>query len=299
MARDFEALRIALGDEKLTYLGLSYGTVFGQAYAELFPDTIRAMALDGNLDHSLSDTESLADEVASYENELVRFSTWCSATLSCALHNQNVLDVFANLTARVNETTSWNIRHGFQEMIVFKSQISIPGSGWHYAATNLKEAAAGNLTAFSPSIAESRNSQVIWGNGIATLCLDWNHTATTLSDLKYKEQMTKDLAPYTRGASAQFYLQSACIGWPEPVRYVPHTIDVKGTSPILLTNAYHDPETPYVEANGLLGQIENAVLATRKGDGHTSWLLFGETYEAINNYLTNLTVPKPNTVFDS
>ncbi len=50
IARDFEAIRMALRDEKITYLGVSYGTVIGQAYASMFPDTIRAMALDGILD---------------------------------------------------------------------------------------------------------------------------------------------------------------------------------------------------------------------------------------------------------
>ena len=49
-ARDLEALRISLGDEKLNYLGVSYGTFLGATYANLFPDAIRSMVLDGNLD---------------------------------------------------------------------------------------------------------------------------------------------------------------------------------------------------------------------------------------------------------
>ena len=49
-ARDLEDLRISLGDEKLNYLGVSYGTFLGATYANLFPDAIRSMVLDGNLD---------------------------------------------------------------------------------------------------------------------------------------------------------------------------------------------------------------------------------------------------------
>ena len=49
-ARDLEALRLALGGDKLNYLGVSYGTFLGATYLNLFPENIRAMVLDGNLD---------------------------------------------------------------------------------------------------------------------------------------------------------------------------------------------------------------------------------------------------------
>jgi pimeloyl-ACP methyl ester carboxylesterase len=47
VARDLDVLRRAVGDTKLTYLGFSYGTVLGQYYANMFPDRVRALALDG------------------------------------------------------------------------------------------------------------------------------------------------------------------------------------------------------------------------------------------------------------
>ena len=61
VARDMEALRRALGDGKLNFLGLSYGAEIGTLYAELYPKRIRAMALDGILDHSVSIEASFAD----------------------------------------------------------------------------------------------------------------------------------------------------------------------------------------------------------------------------------------------
>ncbi|MDQ3653858.1 MAG: alpha/beta fold hydrolase, partial [Chloroflexota bacterium] len=47
VARDLDRLRQAVGDDQLNYLGTSYGTYLGATYANLFPDRIRAMALDG------------------------------------------------------------------------------------------------------------------------------------------------------------------------------------------------------------------------------------------------------------
>ncbi|MDQ1289315.1 MAG: hypothetical protein QG622_2881, partial [Actinomycetota bacterium] len=50
VARDMDVLRRVLGDDKLTYFGLSYGTYLGNVYASLFPDRVRAIALDGVID---------------------------------------------------------------------------------------------------------------------------------------------------------------------------------------------------------------------------------------------------------
>ncbi|MGW4769989.1 alpha/beta hydrolase [Nocardia sp. NPDC004278] len=49
-AHDLDLLRAVLGDQRLTYLGASYGTLLGATYANLFPDRVRAMVLDGNVD---------------------------------------------------------------------------------------------------------------------------------------------------------------------------------------------------------------------------------------------------------
>ncbi|NYD48180.1 pimeloyl-ACP methyl ester carboxylesterase [Actinomadura luteofluorescens] len=46
-ARDMDVLRRAVGDKKLSYLGFSYGTAIGQYYANMFPDRLRAVVVDG------------------------------------------------------------------------------------------------------------------------------------------------------------------------------------------------------------------------------------------------------------
>jgi pimeloyl-ACP methyl ester carboxylesterase len=49
-AKDLDLLRQAVGEPHMTYLGVSYGTFLGATYANLFPDQVRAMVLDGNVD---------------------------------------------------------------------------------------------------------------------------------------------------------------------------------------------------------------------------------------------------------
>jgi pimeloyl-ACP methyl ester carboxylesterase len=50
VARDMDVMRRAVGDKKLSYLGFSYGSYLGQVYANLFPDRVRAVVIDGVLD---------------------------------------------------------------------------------------------------------------------------------------------------------------------------------------------------------------------------------------------------------
>jgi pimeloyl-ACP methyl ester carboxylesterase len=50
VARDLDLLRRAVGDDKLSYVGYSYGTYLGATYANLFPNKVRALVVDGVLD---------------------------------------------------------------------------------------------------------------------------------------------------------------------------------------------------------------------------------------------------------
>lgn len=52
VARDMDAVRELLGEEKLSLLGWSYGGVPAAAYARLYPQRIRAMVLDGTPDQT-------------------------------------------------------------------------------------------------------------------------------------------------------------------------------------------------------------------------------------------------------
>ena len=56
-ARDMDVMRALLGDKKLNYLGYSYGTALGAHYAELFPQNVGRLVLDGALDPALTNEE--------------------------------------------------------------------------------------------------------------------------------------------------------------------------------------------------------------------------------------------------
>ena len=87
-ARDMDVLRAALGQAKLTYLGKSYGTYLGAWYAQLFPQRVRALVLDGAFD---PDTPALQDDLVQaqgFQVALKAFLTSCLASTDCPLGAQ-------------------------------------------------------------------------------------------------------------------------------------------------------------------------------------------------------------------
>ena len=88
VARDLDLIRQALGDEKLSYLGFSYGTLIGSHYADRYPDRIRAMVLDGAIDPALDLEHLRSGQAAGFEDALTRFLDDCAAKTRCAFHGR-------------------------------------------------------------------------------------------------------------------------------------------------------------------------------------------------------------------
>ncbi len=76
-ADDVEAIRVALGEPKMTFLGLSYGTELGAVYASRYPDRVRTMVLDGAVHHARPLRQAVIEETAAGDDALRRFAAWC------------------------------------------------------------------------------------------------------------------------------------------------------------------------------------------------------------------------------
>ncbi|KAI1820664.1 TAP-like protein-domain-containing protein [Xylaria intraflava] len=304
-AKDHEAVRLALG-EKANYLGLSYGTqLFGQ-YAQLFPNSFRAIVLDGNLQHSQTESTNLLVEATTYEMTLKQFFLWCDSTESCALYSEDTEAVFKRVRDKATETpipapgcdnvvcrsdvTAEEILFSLQGFLV--SQTSWPGF-----AEALLEADNGNATILSNGLATGdvfEDSYLYAGTAIG--CQDWAHASTDVADLVAKENLGAVFSPLILGSTQSYKLQTECIGWPAPLTNPPAPITYKGKTKLLMLNSLYDPETSYTWALGLQSEIQNAVLVTRNGSGHTSYLIGGETTDVANAYFLNLTLPEPGLI---
>lgn len=313
VARDMEALRRALADGKLNFLGLSYGAEIGTLYAERYPGRIRAMALDGILDHSIATEALFADDTVAYENTFNRFAAWCAQTTDCALHGRDVAGLFDRLVQRADQqpipvpecatapcrtpVTGDDIRLSAYNLLLFKSPIPALGHpGWNGFAQALAALEAGDAGAFARSLVASPRDGTF--AGLAVNCVDYPPLIGGFHDLVSATLLARALAPHTRGAGEAWTGLIGCIRWPVPLANPPHRARIRGAPPILLANSTHDPSTPYRWAHDLLQQIPGAVLLTRDGDGHTSsWLHPSRTSAAIARYLITRNTPPPNTVY--
>ena len=318
VARDLEALRRALGPDKLNYLGLSYGSQLGTSYAELFPSKIRTLALDGALDHSLSAVTLFTQEAHAYEDSFNRFIGWCQQTTTCALHGQNVARLFDRLVAAADRTpipaptcvaqggcrssvTGEDIRFNTQGLLLFKTPIPlIADDGWNGLALALQQAAAGDASALASPTASEPSGGPLNGSAIAIECLDWPTPVRTLRDLRRLQRLGQSVSPRFGGASQSWTILAGCVGWPAPVVNPPQPIKVRHAPRILITNATHDPSTAYPWALQLHRHLPSSVLVTREGDGHTSYLsrVPSRTRDAIDRYLATTRTPPPGTVYD-
>jgi pimeloyl-ACP methyl ester carboxylesterase len=314
VTRDMEALRRALGDRKLNFLGLSYGAEIGTLYAERYPRRIRAMALDGILDHSISTDRVFSEAAAAYEDTFNRFAAWCRRARSCALHGRDVSAVFDHLVRRADRqpipapqcatepcrpsVTGAEIRANSFNPLAAKNPVPAVGlPGWNGFAAALAQAERGDASAFASHLATTPKDDPF--PGLAVNCVDYPRTIGTYEELVAITRRGRAIAPHTQGASEAWLGVTGCMRWPVPLANPPHRLRVRGAPPILLVSATHDPSTSYVWARRVLRQLPRAVLLTRNGDGHTSsWLgPRSRTNDAIVHYLITRKTPPPHSVY--
>ena len=85
VAKDLDAMRSELGDEKLTFLGYSYGTRIGATYAEQFPDKVRAMILDGAIDPNADPIEAEIRQATAFQTAFNDYAADCAKSPTCPL----------------------------------------------------------------------------------------------------------------------------------------------------------------------------------------------------------------------
>jgi pimeloyl-ACP methyl ester carboxylesterase len=299
VARDMDAIRAALGEQKLNYFGISYGTLMGQQYAELFPDRIRTMVIDSNMDHSLATWEFNRTEAVAAQESFDQFVAWCARTTGCALHGQDVRAFFANLYARAARGELFipgtNVPLEPINLISFVTGAGY-GPSWFELAQELADLAAGKP---GPAVAKLTTA-ARFGDPIpypfaAVFCQDWN-----LPVRDYKEY-AGHLARLARKYPdmkypGQLMAVSICLGMP-PANNPQHRLQVHGLeTPVLLANAIHDPATGYNWAQSVERQLgKQGVLLTYEGWGHGSYNSTPCMQTKVDAYLVSRQVPHRGT----
>jgi pimeloyl-ACP methyl ester carboxylesterase len=316
--RDLDHLRELVGEEKLTYVGLSYGTHIGETYANLFPDRVRAMLLDGLGDavrYSKSAEARIAMWAASADEVLGQFFSLCEAAgpQRCALAGgeRSPAEQWDRLRARAKRdpipapaasgTSLSRPELSYGDLLISQFQPLRAPRTWPDHAEDLAAAVRGNASALE-NTAGFFVSPAGWGSATTSAAIQCADGPARKGPGAWRKvfKRQKRISPLA-GAVHFAWEWAPCASWPvraEDAYRGPWNASTP--NPILLINQTHDPNSFYgnaVAAEKLLG---NAVLLTHEGYGH---LYFQDpstcVEKAMAAYLTELITPPRGTVCQS
>ncbi|MBA2464378.1 MAG: alpha/beta fold hydrolase, partial [Nocardioidaceae bacterium] len=298
-AQDIDILRAALGDPKLTYFGASYGTFLGATYAELFPERVGRMVLDGAIDPSVTSLRLNLVQAKGFETALRAYVGACVNRGGCFLG-----DSVDSATSRIRQFLDTVERQplpaGERKLAVGNAVLGIWAplynqSFWPVLDDALRAGLAGDgqtLLALSDAYT-SRSAEGYQDNSLEALygvnCLDHDDAIPSSKVQQYIPRFAE--ASPTFGVIFAYSL-SSCARWPIHTGRVPAEIRAEGAAPILVVGTTRDPATPLVWAEALADQLDSGVLVRRDGDGHTGYLAGNECVDsAVESYLVSGTVP--------
>ncbi|CAM5636688.1 peptidase [Streptomyces purpurascens] len=298
VVRDMEAIRAGLGEKRISYYGVSYGTAVGQQYAERYPHRVRAMTLDSNMDHSLGAWGFQKTEAVGVEESYGQFADWCARTPSCALHGRDARALFDSLYKRAEAGELVVPGDPPQPVAPWEVQTIAHRSGYDPASWFDFAQALADLDAGAPAAARMLRK---YGAPMeypfnSVMCQDYDLGVDSYRTLARFQRELGRLAPVTRFSPLGWTVQTGCQGWPSEVSNPQRRLDVDGTPPILLTNSRYDPATPHSWGANAARQIgREAVFLTYDGVGHGDYWLSPCARDAIDTYLVTLKTPRDGT----
>ena len=301
-ARDMNRIREALGESKLTYLGFSYGTLLGAAYAELYPRKIRAMVLDGAIDPAIGPIAFAEQQAAGLQQQLDAFFASCRAA-GCGWHPGVPPQVaFAQLLARVTHRSlkvgGSHQRVGPAVLLYGAASALYTHSSWPTLGRALAALGQGDggpiLSMFDSYVGRSPNGTFA-NTDEAETAIDCATTpAPSLGAIRAAAPAAEAISP-DFGLLA-LYSEAGCSVWPGAASGPSGPVHAAGSPTIVVVGATHDPVTPYAWAQGLAAQLPKGVLLTRDGGGHTSYFQSLCVQRWVDRYLVTTAPPPPGTV---
>lgn len=307
-ARDMDLMRQVLGDAKLHYFGISYGTQLGGVYAHLFPKNVGRAVLDGVVDPTQNPEQSSLGQAEGFQLALDNFAKDCtSKSTECPLGatpddvKNRIAKLLADLAKkpipgifprRLTQTAAIN---GIAQSLYSKDF-------WEYLTEGLEQAYEGDgkvLMLLSDAMNgrdESGQYSNITAANIAINCAD--------EKPRYTVDYIQRILPKFRAASPLFgdYLawgMISCTGWPVAGAADHPDVSAPGSAPILVVGNTGDPATPYEGARKMADALGSgvAVELTYQGQGHGAYDSKDKCVQGtVNSYLLDGKVPKAGAV---
>ncbi|WP_243708380.1 alpha/beta hydrolase [Actinomadura sp. GC306] len=303
-AADMELIRTALGDERLHYFGISYGTWLGGAYARQFPDRVGRAVLDAAVDTGIGGVDSALQQAAAFQRALGDFGAACArlGRKHCPMGTdapsvvESVGRILDGLDRKPLRTSSG--RELTQSLAMTGVAAGLYSRDtWPYLAQGLVDAVKRRDGSLLLMLADARNGR---GEDGSYSNLAAANTAITCADStdRYTPDDVRRLLPRFRDASPVFGTSLAwslleCTGWPVPGDDGAREVAAPSAAPILVIGNTGDPATPYAWAAALARRLGGeATLLTYRGEGHGAYDTGDRCVrETVHAYLLQGTLP--------
>ncbi|GAA3854096.1 alpha/beta hydrolase [Streptomyces sedi] len=322
VAHDLDALRAAVGEERITYVGQSYGTLIGATYANLYPERVRAMVFDASVDPDLRTNDGLEQDrqrAGAHEEALDAFLTACAeAGDACAFGSGDPHAKWDALRERLHQgpidvpggapLTADGLITGVAYGLFSQAglgQLAAQLQGAHDAMTGATTEGAADpralLTAEAPLGAAGPDAEpsphLFSDPHFAFNCSDkpFDHAQGDVPALV--EEWEAEMPTFSR---FQLFGEAAlCPLWPaaSPDPYT-GPWELSTEIPVLVLGGVHDPATPYAFSERVVEQLGAARLVTVDGFGHCFTGLSEAGDALVSDYLLDLRVPEEGTVVE-
>lgn len=296
MARDLDRIRTALGEDEASFLGYSYGTALGAAYASMFPETSDRIVLDSNIGDTHLDRDGLRRYSRGMEETFPDFATWLASQ-----HDRYGL----GQTEHEVRETYFTIAEGLDRAPVD----GVDGRTFRlstfvtlYSEKSYEAAAQSWQYFLDPPVAASTKDQPVptgapspfdntWSGFLAVTCNDveWPHDVET-----YEQAIAEDRQEYPLFGAAAANIMP-CAFWEYEPAEPPVPVDDDGPTNVLIAQNQRDPVTPLSGGESIHDKFgERSRLLTVDGSGHGTFVLGDNpcAQDIVTNFLVDGTMPE-------
>ena len=277
-ARDMEQIRIALGEPKLNYLGVSYGTYLGLVYADLFPDRVGRFMIDSAVDPALRAIELTAGQYAVYEARVVNFMSRCAGNRTCTF-GPNSLTRYEALLAKLQTTPLRDGAFVLDRATLESATFALVRQGLETTlARLLLEFERGNAAAVTelarlfdsgiPNVNDLVNDADGDGMYYQVACYEGFHSSASKDSPAAKFAILTAKAPHYSASAANLSGTQACVYWGNQTDTRPQPVAKPGVPPILFFGSINDNVTPAIGTRKVAGQWSGSVYVEIAGAAH-------------------------------
>jgi pimeloyl-ACP methyl ester carboxylesterase len=301
-ARDMDQIRAAAGDEKLTYLGISYGTYLGSVYATLFPDKVRALVLDGAFDPSGEDeVTGNVIQLTGFEGAFKNWASWCSTSVVCSFGPNDIDQRWLQLRQQLDDKPiNGDATRTVNQSTFISATIAAlyqKAQGWPALGAALKAAELGDgslLLRLADSQA-GRNDDGTYdsiGTAFTVISCTSGIQGAAPTDKEAAAAQLRAASPHFAATATADDFGNSCDGIPQAPSST--AFSYSGSGPILVIGGRNDPATPFVWAEKMAKALgPKASLLAYRGEGHSTWLESDCTDTFINATLIELKAVPP------